>query len=47
METTPKVRMTPHARVTGYYRPLTAWNVGKRREFADRNMTPVHRIVRN
>ena len=46
METAPKIRMTPHARVTGYYRPLTAWSVGKQREFADRRMTPVQRITR-
>lgn len=46
MEPTQKIRMTPHARVTGYYRPLTAWNSGKRQEFADRHMTPVQRIAR-
>ena len=26
------------ARVVGYYRPLSNWNVGKRQEWADRKL---------
>lgn len=28
------------ARVTGYYRPVHAWNAGKQQEFVDRKLTP-------
>ena len=27
-----------YSRVTGYFRPITNWNKGKRAEFADRNI---------
>lgn len=40
-----KIRMSVHARVTGYYRPISAWNAGKQREFRDRVMTPVQAIA--
>ena len=34
-----------YARVTGYYRPVEAWNQGKQQEHQDRNMPTVADIV--
>ncbi|MEJ2568590.1 MAG: anaerobic ribonucleoside-triphosphate reductase [candidate division WOR-3 bacterium] len=31
------VRAEVYSRVVGYYRPVAAWNEGKREEFKDRN----------
>ena len=33
------------ARVTGYYRPVGAWNAGKQQEHKDRALTPAADIA--
>ena len=32
------IRTEVYSRIVGYYRPVTSWNKGKRREFQDREM---------
>ena len=32
-----KIYCEVYSRVVGYYRPVTAWNHGKKQEFKDRN----------
>jgi len=34
-----------YARVTGYYRPVGAWNQGKQQEHKDRVLTPAQGIA--
>ena len=34
-----------YSRVTGYYRPVANWNVGKREEFKDRKTFDIHKSV--
>ena len=37
-------RVEVWSRVMGYHRPVTAWNVGKRQEFADRRYFEERRV---
>ncbi len=34
-----------YARIVGYYRPLAAWNAGKRQEWADRKLLAIQKKV--
>lgn len=47
-ERTQKVKVVPcevYSRVVGYYRPVTSWNDGKRREFEERKELDLGKVT--
>lgn len=34
-----------YARVVGYYRPIAAWNAGKKQEWADRKLITIDKLA--
>ena len=41
METETKIPTEVYSRVTGYIRPLSAWNMGKQQEYKDRSFMKI------
>lgn len=40
-----KIKTTSYCKVVGYCRAVSAWNDGKKKEFADRNTVEVKKVV--